>query len=185
MDKQIVILSFSDRKNGNCANISKFISNYYAQADTTCVTICADNFRPCGDCDYECLKAGMACPNLTQQQTAIMDAICNSDLVYFVVPNYCGFPCANYFAFNERSVGYFGMDRKKMDRYMSVPKRFVVVSNTEVFENAMRQQTNAEPEILYIKSSKYKKRSTAGDLMDSEAARADLAAFLAAYELTT
>lgn len=184
MDKQIVILSFSNRKNGNCTNISQFISNYYTDTDISCFTIDAGSFPSCGNCDCECLKGGMICPNLTEQQKSIMNTICNSNLVYFVLPNYCGYPCANYFAFNERSVGYFGMDQEKMDRYMSVPKRFVIVSNTEGFENAMRQQTNAEPEILYMKSRKYKRRSVNGDILDSDTARADLAAFLATYERT-
>ena len=69
-----------------------------------------------------------------------------------------------------------------MNRYMSVPKRFIIVSNTEDdnFVNAMRQQTEDTPNILYMKTGKYGKRSTAGDLLDSEAARADLDAYLAA-----
>lgn len=109
-----------------------------------------------------------------------MDRICRSDLVYFIVPNYCGYPCANYFAFNERSVGYFNLNRNRMDQYMSVPKRFIVVSNTagDPFRAAMSQQTAKEPDILYLQSSKYHKRSIAGDLLESEAVKADLEAFL-------
>jgi len=102
--------------------------------------------------------------------------------VYYVIPNYCGYPCGNYFAFNERSVGYFNMNRELMNHYMSVPNRFIIISNTEDdnFVNAMRQQTEDTPNILYMQSRKYGKRSTAGDLLDSEAARADLDAYLAA-----
>ena len=109
-----------------------------------------------------------------------MDAVCQSDIVYMIVPNYCGYPCANYFAFNERSVGYFNMDRELMKRYISVQKRFIVISNTEGdnFRNALQQQTNEEPVILYLKSGKYRKRSTAGDIMESEEAVADLMTFL-------
>lgn len=44
----------------------------------------------------------------------------------------------------------------------------------EGFEDAMRQQTNEEPQILYLKSRKYGKRSTDGDLLESDAAKADL-----------
>ena len=99
-------------------------------------------------------------------------------LVYFIVPNICGYPCANYFAFNERTVGYFNMDREKMARYMNVPKRFIVISNTEGFEDAMRQQTDEAPQMLYLKSRKYGKSSIAGDLLESDAAKADLDEFL-------
>ena len=114
------------------------------------------------------------------QMIRIMEASpVNSDLVYFIVPNYCGYPCANYFAFNERSVGYFNMDPLRMDRYMSVTKRFIIVSNSEDhFAEAMQQQTNEIPDILYLRSSKYGKQSIAGDIMDSDEAKAVLEAFL-------
>ena len=107
-----------------------------------------------------------------------MDTICNSALVYFIVPSFCGFPCANYFAFNERTVGYFHGDRDVIDQYMSVPKRFIVVSNTEGFEDALQQQTKSKPDILYLKSSKYQKRSIDGNILDSNEAKADLLRFL-------
>ena len=64
---------------------------------------------------------------------------------------------------------------------MDVQKRFIIVSNTEgaTFDSAMRQQVNGDPDVLYLKSRKYQKRSIAGDILDSEAAIADLEAFLA------
>lgn len=89
-----------------------------------------------------------------------MNAIMASDLVYFILPNYCGFPCASYFAFNERSVGFFNEDKSVLNRYLIVPKRFVIVSNTEsqTFVEAMQQQVSDEPEILYLKSRNYGKK---------------------------
>ena len=117
---------------------------------------------------------------LTEDQRKIMDSVTEADLVYYIVPNYCGYPCANYFSFNERSVGYFNKDRNLMEKYMAVKKRFIIISNTENnFAEAMRQQTNDQPDIFYLKSMKYQKQSIAGDLMTSEAAKADLRAFLA------
>ena len=63
---------------------------------------------------------------------------------------------------------------------MAAKKRFVVVSNSEEnFRAALCQQTLEEPEILYLGSAKYRKRSIDGDLMESEEARHDLEAFLA------
>lgn len=110
----------------------------------------------------------------------MFDAICVAETVFFIVPNYCGFPCANYFAFNERSVGYFNKDRSLMGKYMSVQKRFIIVSNTQGqnFEAAMMQQVNSEPDILYMKTGKYRKKSIDGDMLDSEEAKADLRGFL-------
>ncbi len=67
-----------------------------------------------------------------------------------------------------------------MNRYMNVPKRFIIVSNTEGnnFEAAMQQQTNEVPKILYLMTRKYHKQSIAGDILSSKDAKADLAAFL-------
>lgn len=173
MIKLVAILSFSSRNRGNCAAVSAHLQSYYTNSVAYTVAL-----EPCGNCDYECLQAGKTCPKPEPVQTKIMDAVCRSDLAYFIVPNYCGYPSANYFAFNERSVGYFNGDREKMERYMNVPKRFVVISNTEGFEDAMRQQTNAEPDILYLGSRSYGKRSIDGDILDSDAARSELDGFL-------
>lgn len=109
-----------------------------------------------------------------------MDSIRCSDLVYYVIPNFCGMPNAVYYAFNERSVGYFNMDRARMNQYMAVKKRFVIVSNTEstMFVDSMRQQTTTDPKILYLKTGRYQKKSIAGDMMESAEAQADLKAFL-------
>ena len=175
----VVIIQFSPRKNGNCAAISRNIQDFYGEI--TAYTVDASVTEPCGGCNYECLMPGKACPNLSVKQTEIMEAICNAKLAYFIVPNYCGFPCASYFAFNEKSVGFFNKNEALLEAYLNVPKRFIIVSNTEddVFVKAMQQQTNAAPEILYLKSRKYGKQSIAGNILDSEAARANLEAFLA------
>ena len=175
----VVIIQFSARKSGNCAAVGKHIRDHYSEI--TAYTVDASVAEPCGGCGYECLTPGKTCPNLSGKQTEIMYAICNAKLVYFIVPNYCGFPCASYFAFNEKSVGFFNKNEALLETYLNVPKRFIIVSNTEddVFVKAMQQQTNAAPEILYLKSRKYGKQSIAGDILDSEAARADLEQFLA------
>lgn len=181
MKKTVTILNFSPRRNGNCRQVCDAIANAYPNSNIRSYFI-ACTFTPCGSCNYECLKPGEHCPSLTQSQSEVYDAVLNSDLVYYVVPNFCGMPNAVYYAFNERSVGYFNMDRAVMAKYMAVRKRFILISNTEpsTFMDAMQQQTKDKPEILYLKTSRYGKKSIAGDLMDSEEARADLMAFLAA-----
>lgn len=177
MNKCVTIISFSPRAAGNCGNIASYISNYHG-ANTRIFHVDRGSVAACGGCDYECLTPGKRCPQLSQDFAEMLDALCDSDLVYFIVPNICGYPCANYFAFNERCVGYFGMDRDKKKAYMQIPKKFIVVSNTEGFEAAMQYQTNEVPKILYMKTGKYRKRSTAGDILDSEEAVADLQRFL-------
>lgn len=158
MSKNITLIQFSSRKEGNCSAIAKHIKNYYAADNVSSFVIDANIAQPCNNCDYECLMPGKECPGLNDALQKIMDTICSSDLAYFIVPNFCGYPCANYFAFNERSVGYFNMNRELMQKYMAVPKRFVIVSNSEgdSFKNAMMQQVDGNPDMLYLKTGKLK-----------------------------
>lgn len=183
--KSVTIVSFSPRNNGNCGRISEFLYEYYKRTNVRSFAITAENFSACSGCDYECLTPGKICPSITEYQTEVMNSIKESDHVYMIVPNFCGHPCANYYAFNERCVGYYNGDRALMAQYLSVPKRFIIVSNTEgaAFDPAMRQQVNGDPDVLYLKSGKYQKKSIAGDILDSEAAVADLEAFLQADNL--
>ena len=185
MAKNIVLIRFSSRKEGNCAAISAYISKHHAAQNVMEYTVDESIVQPCNCCNYECLQPGKLCPNLNDAQNAIMDSISSADLVYYIIPNYCGYPCANYFVFNERSVGYYNKDRELMKKYRNIPKRFIVVSNTEGpnFESALQQQVNHKPEILYLKTSKYQIHSTTGNLMESDAAKGDLYAFLNCYAL--
>lgn len=184
MSNNVVILNFSGRKVGNCSAIGHFISEYHANANIRSYHI-NQTFDSCGGCNYECLTPGISCPNVTAFQKEIMDAICESNITYYIIPNYCGLPSGNYFAFNERCIGYFNMDRELTKKYQSVPKRFVIVSNTEsdFFTQSLRQQTNQEIKPLYLKTGKYGKRSTAGDILESDTARTDLISFLAEADL--
>lgn len=178
MKHNITVLVFSGRSNGNCVKIGEFIQEYYKRANVCLFAI--RNLMPCGNCNYECLMPDRKCPDLSKEFAEIMDTVSASDLVYFVVPNYCGFPCSLYFAFNEHSVGYFDMNRSALKQYMAVKKRFIIISNTEreEFVSAMQQQTEQAPDIFYMKTSKYEKKSISGDLLDSAEASADLKRFL-------
>ena len=180
MNKKIVIMDFSPRKGGNCAKIAEKIKEIHNRTNVHVFKIDLNNFAPCHNCNYECLTPEAVCPIRTEYQMQVMQTACESDLIYYIVPTLCGYPNATYFAFNERTVGFFNMDRALTKQYMSVPKRFIVVSNTENdnFRNAMQQQTAEEPKMLYLKTGKYKRRSTAGDLMDCEEAVNDLSAVI-------
>ncbi len=183
MAKNIVLIRFSSRKEGNCASICAYISKHHAAQNVMEYTADESIVQPCNCCNYECLQSEKLCPNLNDAQSAIMDSISSADLVYYIIPNYCGYPCANYFAYNERAVGYYNMDRVKMQKYLSVPKKFIVVSNTEGpnFTSALKQQIIGEPDILYLKTGKYHKRSTDGDMLDAPEAQVDLRTYLDAH----
>jgi len=180
MNNLITILNFSARANGNCAAISRFVEDYYKYAITRTYTV-NNIIAPCRNCNYSCLKVGEQCPEITKEYKELMETLMQSQLIFFIVPNFCGFPCSNYFTFNERTVGYFNKSKERMESYMNIPKRFIIISNTEseVFTEAMAQQTFCKPDILYLKTSRYRKRSIDGDLLDSTEAKDELDKFLA------
>ena len=176
----ICIISFSGRKNGNCEQICENIAKYHGSEDVKIFKLSELNLHPCGQCAYECFRPDTACPYIDDAQYTIMDQITHSDLCYFVVPNYCGYPSANYFAFKERAVCYFGRDKERMGAYMATPKKFIAITNSseERFAEAFSHQTNGKLQMLTLATSKYGKQSIAGDLMASEQARQDLMEFL-------
>lgn len=180
MSKKIVLIRFSSREFGNCSGVAQYLESYHINDTVQNFKIDHTIVQPCGGCDYECLKPNSACAGVTVQQRQLMDEICHADLVYYIIPNYCGFPPASCYAFNERSVGYFNKNRDLMSKYRSVPKKFIIISNTEGqnFESLIKSQVVGNPDLIYLKTSKYKVQSTAGNLMDSAEATSDLKAFL-------
>ena len=177
MENNITILNFSGRNTGNCSSITEVIKRHHKNTNI-CVYQINKLFSPCNNCNYECLRENEKC-EYSAAQEALLETIFNSRLVYFIIPNYCGFPCANYFAFNERTVGLFNGNKDRLNQYMNVKKKFILISNAEskIFEAAMEQQA-VKPEILYMKSRAYGKQSIDGDLMDSKDALQDLLKFL-------
>lgn len=109
-----------------------------------------------------------------------MDEICHSTIAFFVIPNYCDYPCANFFIFNERSQCYFQNHPEQLDQYLKVKKKFIIVSNSkaESFAKAFEQHTDQEPQILFLSARKHGHISTAGDLMNVDTAKAELEAFI-------
>lgn len=174
----VTILSFSGRPDGNCSHIASRImeripfSNIYSFSDF--------EISPCGRCEHECFQTREKCPHFSDMEFRLLDAVCNSEIAYYILPNYCDYPCANFFVFNERSQCYFQSREDLLERYLDVPKKFIVISNSrsENFSEAFTQHTSKEPEILFLSANTFGKRSIDGDLMDSAAAVETLEAFL-------
>lgn len=174
----VCIVSFSSRKNGNCSQIGKFIEThlsnvkFYDFADFT--------INACGRCSYQCFNGGSNCPFFADKECEILDAITNSTVTYFIVPNYCDFPCSNFFVFNERSLCYFQNNEKLLNTYLQVPKKFIVVSNSnlENFKTAFAYHTNDEPDVLCLSAKKHGKVSIEGNLLTSKQAVEDLRKFV-------
>ena len=51
----------------------------------------------------------------------------HSEMVYFELPNYCDYPCANYFIFNECSQCFFQRKPDLLEAYLTIPKRSIVI----------------------------------------------------------
>lgn len=179
MKKSVVIVSFSSKKGGNCEQISDYLRSLCSQP-VKIYRFAEFSIHPCGGCGYECFADNRCCPYIGDMEYSILEDICASAITYFVLPNYCNYPCAHFFAFNERSQCYFQNHADRLEAYLNVPKQFLVVSNSgkENFLEAMRQHTNNEPEILFLSSKFYGKSSSAGNLMESENAKTDIRRFV-------
>lgn len=174
----VTIVSFSSRKDGNCNKIACFIRK---NIQNTVVYSFADfSVEPCGKCDYQCFANRQDCPFIDDMEYKLLEAICNSEMAYFILPNYCDYPNANYFIFNERSNCFFQGQNDLLEQYLNVPKKFIVVSNMESdhFREAFTQQVNGEPEILFLRAKYFGKRSIDGDLLPSDDVESIIRAFL-------
>ena len=181
MKYNTVIVSFSARKNGNCEQIAEYIRTTAEMQTNVSIYKFSDfQISSCGYCEYECFHVEAVCPHIDDMEYELLEKICSSDYVYFVVPNYCDHPCANFYLFNERSLCYFQNRPERLEQYLSVQKKFIVVSGSEAasFITAFEQHTDGEPRILYLSAKNYGKQSIQGNIMEAPAAKADLAAFL-------
>ncbi len=178
MTKRTIILDFSARKHGNCEQIAEFITEDRNHSVTK-YRLSEQTIHSCSNCAYECFAKDKRCPFFDDDEVKILDDINGSDEVYFIVPNYCGHPPAMLYSFNERSVCWFHGNTNLLERYMSVKKRFIVISNSkpESFRLAFQQHAH-DPEILWLGASAFGLRSMDGDLMKCEEARNILQAFI-------
>ena len=174
----ICVISFSSRKNGNCTKISELVSSLLPEPKR--YDFCDFEIHPCGNCDYECFAHDGNCPWIHDKEYEILDAITKSELTYFILPNYCDYPCANFFIFNERNLCYFQNNADLLNAYERAPKKVIVVSGTneENFKTALSYHAENEPKMLFLSAKKYGKRSIDGDLLTSEQAVADLKRFI-------
>lgn len=178
MDHEIVIVSFSSRKSGNCEQICDYSAKNMGK---TAKTYHFSDFtiEPCGKCRYECFREGLPCPKREDMVETILRDICISQAAVFVLPNYNQFPNANFFAFQERCQSFF-RNQAQWDRYLAVPKRFIVLSNTGKvnFVRALSQHTIRKPEILFLSARRYGKSCITESILESSQAKADILEFL-------
>lgn len=179
MNKRVLIVSFSGRKGGNCEQISEFIQESLG-ADAEVFRFSENTIQPCSDCQYQCFDDNRMCPHVDDAEFGLLRSICLSDLVYFVVPNYCDYPCANFFIFNERSQVFFQGYQERLMEYEAIPKKFIVISNSDSpnFAAAFDYHCENQPVILNLSAKKYGKLSISGDILTSEQAKQDILDFI-------
>lgn len=175
----IAIISFSSRPDGNCARIGRYLQSL---TGGTLYSFAALHAHPCGGCRYECFDRPPSCPYQDDGLYILYDAIVASDVTYFVLPNYCDYPCANFFLFYERCQGYFLGRAELSERYDRIRKKAVVISNTQEqnFRAVLAQQSSEEVKTLFLHAKDYGRISLRGDLMQEPAVRAQLDAFIMA-----
>ncbi len=154
MSKTVVIVSFSSRKGGNCEQISNYVAGLYPRSDVRMYAFSDFSISPCGSCGYECFRNSEDCPHIADQEAQLLKDVCSAGEAIFIVPNYCDHPCANFYIFNERSLCYFQGHPSRLEQYLRIPKKFLVVSNSESgsFRAAFVQHTTEEPNILYLRA---------------------------------
>lgn len=169
------IISFSGRENGSCSSIARvLLAALNRQGKTVHYDFSSFHLTPCGQCGYQCFQARERCPYFSDPAFDIYDAVIHSDLSYFIVPNYCDYPCANFFIFNERGQCCFQHHPELLEQYESTAKKFIVVSNTgrDHFTSAFRYHTgDTPPDVLFLSARSFGKISIDGNLMDSPEAR--------------
>ena len=180
--RKAVIISFSGRKNGNCRHIAEIIKKHKEETENTSIAAFSElHVSPCGECDYECFR-DTNCPHHDDGLYELYELVCSCDIVYYVVPNYCDYPCSDFFVFNERSQCYFQKHPEGYPSYFKIRKKFIVISNTNIenFKKAFSIQVEegTEPEILFLQAKSFGKVSLDGDLMTSVQARKQVIDFI-------
>ncbi len=160
-------VNFSSRQDGNCGNIMKLVSRMLNDVST--VDFSQLQISPCGTCDYGCFTNRDACPHIGDSIFSLYDKICSSDSVLFIIPNYCDYPCSNFFVFNERSNCYFQQHPELLKKYLEIDKKFIVISNTNTthFEEILSQQVSEQPRILFLSPKAFGKNSIDGNILES------------------
>ena len=109
-----LIITFSARRTGNCADIAAHIGGDVMRfADL--------HAHGCADCAYECFRG--ECPHRADGVYALYASMLAYDQVVLVVPMYCGNPSSLYFAFCERGQDFFRTE----ERWNEVLSRLFII----------------------------------------------------------
>ena len=170
-----IILNFSGRENGNCKSIANFIKEY--KNDAKIIDIAKVCKKPCGTCNYECFDL-KDCGNTINE--LYMELI-KADLIYFIIPSYCGLTSSLFNIFYEKENAFFHKYEQYSDKYLEIKKKFIFVANYnfEYFYNiASMLNCKDKNNVLFLSSSRYNLKSVNGDLLRSDAVKHTLKNFI-------
>ena len=175
-ENKTVILSFSGRANGNCDQIARHVQSITGGQILSFAEL---NVHPCGKCRYECFECGADCPHIGDDLRQLYESVLQSEFACYILPNYCDYPNANFFAFNERSLCVFSGREDLLNSYFAVPKKFIVISGGEQESfRAVLLQHAENPDILFLNAKDYGRKSISGDLMQSPEVIAKIESFI-------
>lgn len=162
----IVVVNFSSRKGGNCYSIAGVVKKYYKDKKVKIFNFFEKAFNSCGKCNYECFTKKCIMNDGLEE---MFKAILQSEQAVFIIPNYCDYPSSNFFMFNERCYGFMYHNKELFERYLNIPKKFMVVSSSNVcnFKTACAYHIphGKLPEILFFNAKKFQQCSLEGNLM--------------------
>lgn len=177
----IVLLDFSPRKHaGNCSSMAHFLMKNNPQHTYTYVRISNKDIRPCGNCNYTCLKGPTyACEN-TDASRDIYALSKDADIIYYFIPIFSDYPNAYYFMFRERSQSVVNDD---MAFYTKVKKRFIFIANTgkENLKNIVMSEPGNDKAYIIMSTNEYHTKGIAGDLMNYKECQTKLKEFFEQY----
>lgn len=168
--KKVFVISFSSRKNGNSFHIASYVTqalkNAVLHEHVEMIDFSSIISNVCGECNYECFDN--MCIYLNDDIYNLYRKLLTADLIFSIVPIYCGLPCSNYFIFNERIQGALrGDEFSKLD---SVKKKYIIIGNTgiQISKEIFSQNDDElmESDILSLRSNDVCERSIKGNLME-------------------
>lgn len=181
----MLFLNFSDRPAGNCGSVAALCSQMLGGQ---VINVSELFTQGCGACQTDCFQKGGVCPLPDAPAiTALYEAI-TAQGACFIVPNYCDWPCSNFFRFCERGCGWFGIGTERTGRYLAAEKHFIAISNTNRshFEEIFSKHVPPArpPHILFLSAAAYHRVSLRGDLAEVEAVHAVLRDFFAEQRIS-
>lgn len=180
---KVTLISYSGRKSpGNCQKITNYIKDLLRRHEITRININDLKVQGCSGCDYECFNR-LSCPHEDDVKD-LYSLMAESDLVINLVPVYSAAPPSKYFMVRERAQALSALE----SQLKQVKKLHIIIGNMSAGGKMCRDIILSEDQVnsgdlLILESTKYKQRSTLGDLIRLTPVQNDIKSFLERHEI--